>query len=276
VCVVVLTACGSGSSPPTTPVTQPAPTGQASVDLRLNAQKSGTFACSGGLFFVTSVLNQTTAPLRVESLTLTFTKVAGADCANHAAPIDPQIGMAAPSGLSTEIRRVDLAGDLCGAPYGAAGCQWLGKATVATSFGTLTDEIGFTTGPPPTANRPPRISSLAASNAGSVSYFVHFTVSDPDNDAFGWTATLSRPPGTSWSIGTLSPGENQNCPFGTGGSTPGPGNHQVSGGGHRATEFCVYYRSPLNASGDAVNVLTVTASDGQLDADPQSIRLIAY
>jgi hypothetical protein len=67
-----------------------------------------------------------------------------------------------------------------------------------------------------------------------------------------------------------------NCPFGTGGSTPGPGNHQVSGGGHRATEFCVYYRSPLNASGDAVNVLTVTASDGQLDADPQSIRLIAY
>ena len=38
----------------------------------------------------------------------------------------------------------------------------------------------------------------------------------------------------------------------------------------------MYYRSPLNGSGDAVNILTVIASDGQLDADPQSIRLIAY
>jgi hypothetical protein len=246
------------------------------VDLKLNAEKSGTFACSGGLFFVTSVLNQTTAPLRVDNLTLTFTKVAGGACANHAAPIAPEIGMSAPVGVPTEIRRVDLAGDLCDAPYGAAGCQWLGKATVVTSFGTLTDEIGFTTGPPPTANRPPRISSLQASNAGSVSYFVHFTVNDPDGDAFGWTATLSRPAGTSWSIGTLTPGENQSCPYGTGGSTSGPGIHQVSGGGHRSTEYCVYYRSPLNASGDAVNVLTVTANDGQADADPQSIRLIAY
>jgi hypothetical protein len=242
--------------------------------LRLNAEKSGTFACSGGLSFVTSVENQTSSAIRVDTISLTFTSVAGSACSNHAAPIDPQIGMTAPAGVATEIRRVDLAGDLCSAPYGAAGCQWLGKATVATSLGTLTNEIAFTTGPAPTANRAPRISSLESVSAGSYSYFVRFTVSDPDGDAFAWTATLSRPPGTSWSIGTLLPGEDQGCPYGTGTSSPGPGRHQVSGRARRRTELCVYYRSPLNAG--AVNVLTVTADDGQLDAESQAIRLIAY
>jgi hypothetical protein len=146
--ILVLAACSSGSHAPTAPAPAPTPVGLASADLRVNAQKSGTFECSGGLFFVASILNQTSAAVRVDSLTLTFTRVSGADCADHAAPVSAAVGMAAPPGLSTEIRRVDLAGDLCDAPFGAPGCEWLGKATLATSFGTLADEIGFRTGGP--------------------------------------------------------------------------------------------------------------------------------
>jgi len=146
--ILVLAACSSGSQAPTAPAPSPTPLGQASADLRVNAQKSGTFECSGGLFFVTSLLNQTSASVRVDGLTLTFTRVAGADCADHAAPMSAAVSMAAPPGLSTEIRQVDLAGDLCDAPFGAPGCEWLGKATLATSFGTLTDEIAFRTGAP--------------------------------------------------------------------------------------------------------------------------------
>jgi hypothetical protein len=140
---MLLSACSSSSPSPV--ASSPAPTGQASADLKLNAQKSGTFNCSGGLFFVTSVLNQTTAPLRVDALNLTFTKVSGSACSNNMAAIDPQVGMSIPQGVSTEIRRVDLAGPLCSAPTGAPGCDWLGKATLTTSFGTLTDEIPFRT-----------------------------------------------------------------------------------------------------------------------------------
>jgi hypothetical protein len=117
----------------------------------LNAQRSGTFDCSGGLFFVATALNQTTAPLRVDTIDLSFTRVAGTGCVNNTAPIAPSVSITVPPGISSEIRRVDLAGHLCEG-HGAPGCEWLGKVTLATSFGTLTDEIGFRTGagqPPP-------------------------------------------------------------------------------------------------------------------------------
>jgi hypothetical protein len=157
-------ACAS-SAP--TPTPSAAPTGTASADLKLNAQKSGTFDCSGGLFFVTSVLNLTTAPLRVDTLSLTFTKVSGTGCANNAAPIDPQVGLSAGPGVSTEIRRVDLAGALCTAPAGAPGCEWLGKATLTTSFGTLTDEIPFRTSGTLAVVAPPAAPTPAPASCGT-------------------------------------------------------------------------------------------------------------
>jgi hypothetical protein len=147
---LVLSACSSKTL--TTPVPPP-PSGQASADLRLNAQKNGTFSCSGGLFFVANVLNQTNAALRVDTLSLAFTKVAGS-CANHSAPLSPNVDMVVPPGISTEIRRADLAGDLCEGPFGEAGCEWLAKVSLSTSFGVLTDEIAFATSGPP-QSRPP-------------------------------------------------------------------------------------------------------------------------
>lgn len=140
--IVALLAAGCGSSTPTAPQQ---PQGHAAADLKLNAQKAGTFDCAGGLFFTTRVDNQTTAPVAVSALALNFTRVAGQGCSDHPAPIDSAMAVSVPAGLSSELRRVDLAGDLCSPPSGAPGCQWLAKATISTSFGTLTDEIGFTT-----------------------------------------------------------------------------------------------------------------------------------
>jgi hypothetical protein len=143
--LALLVSCSSDGPAPTL---APAPfvqQGQASADLRLNAQKSGSFPCSGGLFFVTSILNQTNAAVRVDALALAFTKVLGSGCASHDAPISAPLAITAPPGVSTEVRRIDLAGDLCAAPHAEPGCEWLAKVTLSTSYGTLTDEIAFHT-----------------------------------------------------------------------------------------------------------------------------------
>lgn len=202
---VLLGACSSDSGP-TLPAT---PQGLASADLRLNAQESGTFACSGGLFFVTSVLNQTSAPISVDTITLTFTRVSGTGCTDHAAPISPRVAIVAPPGVSTEIRRVDLAGDLCSSSHGQPGCEWLARVTLGTPIGTLRDEIGFHTTegtaaqdpePPvtPPGNNAPRVSLAGGgschpspSRSCSVEFLASFSDPDGDSVTLTWSGCAS-------------------------------------------------------------------------------------
>jgi hypothetical protein len=203
--VALAAAAACHSSSPTPVVSPGAPDGLAALDLKLNAQKSGVFACSGGLFFAAIVTNGTAAALRVDTLGLTFTKVSGSACESNAAPIDPQVGMTVAPGVSSELRRVDLAGQLCDGPSTAPGCEWLARATASTSRGVLTDEIPFRTAATadspvavPGTNSPPvvRISGGGACHPlPSRACTVEFRASseDPDGDrvSLAWSGCAS-------------------------------------------------------------------------------------
>lgn len=138
---ILALAClvGCGGTAPTTP--EPA----AVVDLNLNGQKSGTVSCAGGMFFVSTLTNPTSKSVHVDGLLLNLTSLSPA-CISHPAPIGGTVAVSdVAAGTTSEIRRVDLAGDLCTPPLGRPGCEWRARAVVNTSVGTLSDEIPFAT-----------------------------------------------------------------------------------------------------------------------------------
>ena len=172
---------------------------------------------------------------------------------------------------------MDLAGDLCSPPSGALECEWLAKATVSTSFGTLTDEIGFrtATAPAPAINEAPSISSIRIAGehgVGKDRLDLAFTLSDPDGDSINWAAALSVPDRPGWSLGRVAPTDH--C--GNGSGRANGANSRVTGvarNGHASV--CVYYSSPGGVGG-SYNILTVTANDGRDEAAPQMIRVLAF
>jgi hypothetical protein len=140
VSLILLPACSDTSIHP---VFLPAIVGPAAADLRVNGEKSGTFACSGRLTFVTIVKGQSRDTARVDSVALALTRVIGDACASHSAPMIAVENASVPPGAMTEVGRIDLTSDLCGPPYGAPGCDWVATATVGTRVGALTDAISL-------------------------------------------------------------------------------------------------------------------------------------
>jgi hypothetical protein len=128
-------ACHSSSTTPNQPVT---------VDLTLNDAKLGSQSCSGGMFFTIRASNVSSAPVQVRKLSLSFTPKDG-DCTQTTAPISSDIGQTIAPGQTVQVRRVDLAGQLCSPPDGAPGCSWAAAAAVTTDDATATDAIAFAT-----------------------------------------------------------------------------------------------------------------------------------
>jgi PKD domain-containing protein len=202
--LVALVAC-SDKGPPAAP----SPGGGVQADLRLNSLKSGTFGCTQGLFFSASVANATGAPVQVDSFALTFERVSGPWCSSHAAPMTPGVNVSVAPGSAAEVRRVDLAGDLCAAPNGDAGCEWIARASLSTSAGPLLDQIAFSTATPSGAAPTPAPTAGPGNNAPTVTLHgggschpsirrpctVEFTAeaSDPDGDrvALTWSDCAS-------------------------------------------------------------------------------------
>jgi hypothetical protein len=114
------------------------------VDLTLNGGQLGAFSCDGGLFFAVDVRNVSQKTIRLQRLAMRFDPTDGS-CQQQTAPIDPTLGISLDAGQSTQVRRVDLAGQLCGAPSGSPRCTWTATAEVASEEGSARDQLGFST-----------------------------------------------------------------------------------------------------------------------------------
>lgn len=138
--IAVLFATAAACSSSTTP-TSPA---RLQVQLTLNGARLGSFSCSDGLFFATSVSNLAKHPIQLERLAVRFSPTAGS-CREYLAPIDPLVSTRLEGGQTAQLRRFDAAGQLCELPYGASECAWRATATVTTDAGAAEDVIGFET-----------------------------------------------------------------------------------------------------------------------------------
>lgn len=141
--VGILTAVGAGAGAAIF-LSRRGGDGAVSVDLRVNGQKSGSFNCSSGMFVTIVVENGTADPLSVDGFVLNLT-TSSAACRNFPAPVVGSVGADIPPSTSNEIRRIDLAGQLCRDPGQAPGCEWAAEAVVTTSAGTFEDSIRFST-----------------------------------------------------------------------------------------------------------------------------------
>jgi len=114
------------------------------IDLTVNDLKEGNFRCGGGLFFSTRATNVSSGPVQIQGLTLRFAPKGG-NCTPQVAPIDPNGRYTVREGGTVEVRRLDLAGQLCESSGAVPGCTWVATADVASDSGPASDEITFTT-----------------------------------------------------------------------------------------------------------------------------------
>jgi len=115
-----------------------------SLALAVNGRQSGSFECNDGIVFAVNVANPGSHQVQVESLSLEL-QSESRECETHQAPISSDVSKTVPPGATLEIRRVDLAGDLCRGTAGPPGCAWRAIASSRTSQGMLSDEIRFET-----------------------------------------------------------------------------------------------------------------------------------
>jgi hypothetical protein len=134
-------ACESGS--PSAPAST-AP--QLSVEVDVNGRSAAPFDadCSRGLFVSTRVKNLSSRPLQVQRLAMTFESL-NALCQTSVPGIDPTVDRSLAPGEDEEIRVFDAAGNVCGGPYGGAGCSWHTTATVFTNAGSGAGTLDFYT-----------------------------------------------------------------------------------------------------------------------------------
>jgi hypothetical protein len=114
------------------------------IDLTLNDVKSGSFSCHGGLFFSTRATNVSKDAVEIQGLTLRF-NATGGSCMPQVAPIDSSGHYTIREGVTVEVRRIDLAGQLCESAGAIPGCTWVATADVTSDTGPASDQITFTT-----------------------------------------------------------------------------------------------------------------------------------
>jgi hypothetical protein len=129
--------------PPTTTTTVPP---SVEVDARMNGLKEGTFSCSQGLFLTIDVVNHSTSLIGVDGFDLTM-NTTSAECTTHRPVLDGMVDMDVLPGARIQIRRVNLAGDLCQSPGRVPGCAWRAVVVVVTGRGSFEDELMFNTIP---------------------------------------------------------------------------------------------------------------------------------
>jgi hypothetical protein len=129
-----------------TPTPTPTPTGSVTTVLRLDGQHGGTVPCHGGLSFTIEVSNTTPQVVQINSFDLSLQTVS-AGCASQVPPVNGSLFSPRElgAGTSAEIRRFDLAGQVCSPPFGAVGCTWHAYLTVSTSRGEARDDLVFAT-----------------------------------------------------------------------------------------------------------------------------------
>jgi hypothetical protein len=135
-----------GSTTTTTvPSTSTAPP-SVEVDARMNGLKQGTFSCSQGLFLSIDVINHSTTLIGVDGFDVTM-NTTSEGCMTHRPAIDGTVDMEVLPGARVQIRRADLAGDLCASPGRVPGCGWRAVVVVVTNRGSFDDEFLFSTIP---------------------------------------------------------------------------------------------------------------------------------
>jgi len=137
--VVVATRIGGDSTPSVVP------------SLTLNGTSDGgPHSCRAGLLFRIGASNPTSRTVRVSRFNLTL-QSSTPPCVSHSAPVfgdaieAPEL---APHANDIQIRRVDLAADLCRPPNGSAdGCTWQANLVLETDVGNFGRDMQFSTAP---------------------------------------------------------------------------------------------------------------------------------
>jgi hypothetical protein len=145
------TAIGQLSSAGTTSTTAPFTTTTTTppsveIDARMNGLKQGTFSCSQGLFLTIDVINHSTNLVGVDGFDVTLNTTSAA-CITHRPAIDGTVGTDVLPGARVQIRRADLAGDLCASSGRVPGCGWRAVVVVVTNRGAFEDQVVFNTIP---------------------------------------------------------------------------------------------------------------------------------
>jgi hypothetical protein len=138
--VVVATQIGGDATPNVVP----------SLTLNGTSNNGGTFSCRAGLVFRIGASNLTSRAVRVGRFNLTLHS-STPPCVSHSAPVfgdsvdAPELP---PRANDVQIRRVDLAGDLCKPPNGSAdGCNWQATLVLETDVGNFGRDFQFSTVP---------------------------------------------------------------------------------------------------------------------------------
>jgi hypothetical protein len=202
--VLVMAALTASCSDRNVPAPVAGPDPAPVLKLTVNSQPAGTFSCDQGLLLAASLSNPASRAVRVDTVAVDLTSLSP-QCTSHAAQLPPGGGGEVAAGASAEVLHADLADDVCAERTGGPGCQWRATARLATSAGPLSNEISFATAaPPPTANRPPRVSirgggechpTAALSLYGAAPCIAEFVAdaSDPDGDevSYAWSGCAS-------------------------------------------------------------------------------------
>lgn len=114
------------------------------VDYRVNGVKMGTFSCSNAIVFTIDVVNRSDEILRVEGFEIEMTS-GSPECFTHQPAVDGNVNVELLPDARDQVRRVDLAGDLCSEPGRIPGCDWTSRVLVTSSDGELMDEVRFST-----------------------------------------------------------------------------------------------------------------------------------
>jgi hypothetical protein len=119
--------------------------------LTLNGTTAGgSHSCAAGLIFRVGASNPTSRAVRVTRFNLTL-QSSTPPCISHSAPVfgdGLESAQLPPRASDVQLRRMDLAGDLCKPPNGSAdGCLWQANLVLETDVGNFGRDLQFSTVP---------------------------------------------------------------------------------------------------------------------------------
>ena len=119
--------------------------------LTLNGGGNGAaFSCQGGLLLRIGATNPTSRTVRVDRFNLMLHS-STPPCVSHPAPVfgdSVDVQELRPGATDVQIRRIDLAGDLCQPPNGSPnGCSWQANVVLQTDVGNFGRDFQFSTTP---------------------------------------------------------------------------------------------------------------------------------
>ncbi len=137
------------ATPTPGPSPTPTPAARIRVGLTVNGLRYGSFSCTDGLFFATSVTNEGSHAVDLDGISVSFSPHASG-CSAHAAPIGSRLSVHLKAGATAMVSRFDAAGTLCRPPSGDPSCSWTATSEVTAGPTTAQDRIGLATYEPKT------------------------------------------------------------------------------------------------------------------------------